>query len=205
MIKVIITVPSTSDSNQSMSHSTRVSLLQQLRSKQDSAAWSKFVHLYTPLVYQWVADLGIRDPERNDVVQDVFIVLLGRISTFQYDAAKSFRGWLRTITINKSRDMLRKKKRLNEPKFFAQLDQAESNDTDLLTQQEYRDHLAKAALNLMQTHFSPTTWQACWEHVAKGRPAKEVAEQLGMTTNAVYLARGRVLQRLKQELNGLWE
>lgn len=188
-----------------MPKTTRVSLLQQLRNRQDSNAWSKFVQLYTPLVYQWVADLGIREPQRNDVVQEVFLVLLGKLSTFQYDPTKSFRGWLRSITINKSRDALRKLNRLTEPKFVAHLEMAQTNDTDLLTQQEYRDHLAKAALKLMRIHFSAATWQACWEHVAKARPAKEVAQELGMSVNAVYLARGRVLRRLKQELDGLWE
>ena len=188
-----------------MSKTTRISLLQQLHCKQDSFAWSKFAHLYTPLIHQWVSDLGIRGSERNDVVQEVFVVLLGKISGFQYDSNKSFRGWLRTITINKSRDLLRKKKRLTEPKFFAQIEAAERNDTDLLTQQEYRDHLAQSALKLMQKHFSKTTWLACWEHVAKGRAAKEVAQELGISTNAVYLARGRILNRLKQELKGLWD
>lgn len=188
-----------------MPQTTRVSLLQQLRNNRDSVAWSRFVALYTPLVYQWVADLGIRDPDRNDVVQDVFVVLLGRMSTFNYDASKSFRGWLRTITINKSRDLLRKRKRLGEPTFVARLELAEQNEIDLLTQQEYREHLADAALKLMRKHFSKTTWQACWEHVANGRPAREVAEELGISVNAVYLARGRVLHRLRQELKGLWE
>ena len=104
---------------------TRVSLLHQLRSKQDSVAWSKFVELYTPLVYRWVADLGIRDPERNDVVQEVFMVLLGKISTFNYDGTRSFRGWLRTVTLNKARDFLRKQNRLSEPTFVARLELAE--------------------------------------------------------------------------------
>ncbi|QEG21895.1 sigma-70 family RNA polymerase sigma factor [Mariniblastus fucicola] len=188
-----------------MAETTRVSLLQQLRCKQDSRAWSKFVHLYTPLICQWVADLRVPTPQRNDVVQEVFIVLLGKISTFQYDAKLSFRGWLRTVTINKCRDFLRKQNRLSEPTFVAHLELAEADDTQLLTQQEYRSHLAANALSLMKKHFSETTWRACWEHVAKGRPAPEVAAELGISPNAVYLARGRVLQRLKQELAGLWE
>ena len=188
-----------------MTETTRVSLLHQLRSKQDSQAWSKFVQLYTPLICHWVADLRVPESQRNDVVQEVFIILLGKISTFQYDSNQSFRGWLRTITINKCRDYFRNRNRLTEPKFVAQLELAEANDIDLLTQQEYRDHLAKAALRLMQKHFSKTTWKACWEHVANGRPAPEVAAELNISVNAVYLARGRVLQRLRQELVGLWE
>ena len=188
-----------------MSHSTRISLLQQLRSKQDSVAWSKFVTLYTPLVHRWISDLGIAEPDRTDIVQDVFIVLLSQVSSFQYDAKKSFRGWLRTVTLNKTRDLIRKRNRKTEPAFLERIELASQNDTDYLTQQEYRDHLAKAAMKLMQKNFSPTTWKACWEHVAVGRSATDVAQELGISVNAVYLARGRVLNRLKRELDGLWE
>lgn len=184
---------------------TRVSLLNRLGTKQDSIAWSQFVELYTPLVSRWVSDLGIDSTARNDVIQEVFIVLLGKISSFRYDPARSFRGWLRTVTINKCRDFLRKKKRGSEPLFLEQIEVAEANENDLLTEKEYRDHLASAALHLMRRHFSETTWRACWEHVTQGRPAKEIAEELQISVNAVYLARGRVLQRLRQELEGLWE
>ena len=49
----------------------------------------------------------------------------------------------------------------------------------------------------------PATWRACWEFVVSDRPAKEVAAELGLTVNAVYLAKSRVLRRLRHELVGL--
>ena len=55
----------------------------------------------------------------------------------------------------------------------------------------------------MQAEFRPTTWKACWEHVVAGRAAAEVAAQLGITVNAVYLAKSHVLARLRQEMAGL--
>ena len=55
----------------------------------------------------------------------------------------------------------------------------------------------------MQTEFRPTTWKACWEHVVAGRPAAEVAAELGVSVNAVYLAKSHVLSRLRQEMAGL--
>lgn len=188
-----------------MNQTTQISLLHRLRSQHDTAAWSKFVELYTPLVHRWISDLGVRGHECNDVVQEVFIALLGRISTFQYDAKKSFRGWLRTVTLNKTRDLLRKQKRAYEPVLRERLEIAQRDEAALLTEQEYREHVAASALKLMQQHFSKTTWQACWAHVAEGRAAPEVAQELGISVNAVYLARGRVLRRLREELTGLWE
>ncbi len=85
------------------------------------------------------------------------------------------------------------------------LDRASMLATELLTETEYRNWLAQSALQLMRESFSETTWRACWEHVAQGRPLRKVADELGLTENAVYLARGRVLKRLREELDGLWE
>lgn len=186
-------------------YTTSPSLLLQLRNRNDSLTWSRFVRLYTPLLDHWTAQLGFSEADRADVIQDVFILLLGKISSFQYDASQTFRGWLRTITLNKCRDRARRSKRQSEPQFLDRIEQAVEDDTTWLTQKEYCDHLVKSAMQLMRLYFSEQTWRACWEHVANGRPAKEVAEELKMSVNAVYLARGRVLARLRQELEGLWE
>jgi RNA polymerase sigma-70 factor (ECF subfamily) len=60
-------------------------------------------------------------------------------------------------------------------------------------------------MQVMKADFQPSTWQACWEHVARGRPVEEVAAELGITEKAVYLAKARVLRRLREELEGLWD
>ena len=186
-------------------HTTDASLLRKLRSRADVTAWSQFVRLYAPLLHRWVATLGIDEPDRSDVVQDVFVVLLGKLSTFQYDQRQSFRGWLRTITLNKCRDLLRSQRRLTEPLLLERIELASGDDSNFLTQAEYRQSLASRALALMREQFSDTTWRACWQHVAEGQSAKEIAAELGITENAVYLARARVLKRLRADLQGLWE
>lgn len=61
------------------------------------------------------------------------------------------------------------------------------------------------ALKIMRRDFEPTTWKACWENVAMGRPAAEVAEELGISRGAVYVATSRVLKRLRKELAGMME
>jgi len=61
------------------------------------------------------------------------------------------------------------------------------------------------ALCLMQADFQPATWKACWAYVVEDRPAANIAAELGITINAVHLAKARVLRRLRHELEGLWE
>lgn len=72
-----------------------------------------------------------------------------------------------------------------------------------LAEAEYRCHLVHRALELMQAEFQTVTWKACWECVVRDRTAAEVAAELGITVNAVYLAKSRVLRRLREELQGL--
>ena len=184
---------------------TNTSLLRKLYSRADAEAWSRFVKLYAPLVHHWVGAIGIDEPDKSDVSQEVFMTLLGKMSSFQYDENRSFRGWLRTITLNKCRDLLRSKRRLSEPLLMERIEQASRDESDCFTQREYRNYLAARALNLMKEHFSEATWRACWSHVVEGKSAKIIAMELNISENAVYLARARVLRRLRNELDGLWE
>ncbi len=184
---------------------TQSSLLIRLRTTDDSAAWHRFVRLYTPLIHRWVLRLGIETNQANDLVQEVFVILLGRVSWIADNPPDSFRAWLRTVTVNKCRDYFRKQARASEPKFSDQLEFAMQDPAAILTEQEYRIFVAQSAMQLMRDAFSDTTWRACWESVAHGRSAADIADELGISENAVYLARGRVLKRLRAELDGLWE
>lgn len=185
--------------------STQSSLLVRLRSADDAEAWSRFVRLYTPLLLHWIGRLGISSASRLDICQEVFVVLFDRSSWLAQQRPASFRGWLRTVTFNKCRDLLRKQQRAVEPVLKEDLEAVDQNPAELLTDQEYRVHVARQALQMMRDVFAETTWKACWESVVAGRPAVEIAAELGITVNAVYLARGRVLKRLREELAGLWE
>ena len=79
-------------------NTTSFSLLERLRQPSDSAAWDRFVELYTPLLFYWGRRAGLQSADAADLVQDVFEVLLRKLPEFQYDRQKSFRSWLRTVT-----------------------------------------------------------------------------------------------------------
>jgi RNA polymerase sigma-70 factor (ECF subfamily) len=183
---------------------TPVSLLEQLRHTADQEAWRRFVRLYTPLLYHWARRLTRQDQDAADLVQDVFAVLVQKLPHLHYDPHKRFRGWLWTVLLNKWRDARRHHSpaplswNAGAPAEVAGPDPAEAFD-----EAEYHRLLAVRALRLMQAEFQPTTWKACWEHAVAGRPAAEVARDLGISANAVYLATSRVLSRLRQELKGL--
>ena len=185
--------------------STSASLLKRLRSPaQEEAAWERFVELYAPLIFHWGRQQGLSESDAADLVQEVMAKLVTRLKDFQYDPARRFRNWLRTVTLNAARDMYRRRP-AEAPAVLARLAVAspEPSPSDLFEEQEYRAYVITRAMELLRGSLQQTTYRACWEHVVRGRPAAEVARELGMTVNAVYIAKYRVLRWLRQELDGL--
>jgi RNA polymerase sigma-70 factor (ECF subfamily) len=184
-------------------HSTSISLLERLRRPGEQDAWVRFVHLYTPLLYHWGRQLGLAPEDAADLVQDVFTTLVQKLPEFTYQPHKSFRGWLHTIVRNRWRDRCRRLAAAPVVTGGALPDIEAADPTTAFAEVEYRQHLVQQALRLIEAEFEPITWQACREYLVHGRPAAEVARELGITTNAVYLAKVRVLACLRQHLDGL--
>ena len=135
---------------------------------------------------------------------------------FQHEGGKnSFRGWLWGVTNNHIKYYLRQ--RVRQPQGIGgscaakQLADivAEDESTEILTiqttTQNEKRALLRRALELVQTDFKEATWQAFWYTTIEGRSAADVAEELNITTNAVYLAKSRILRRLREEFEGLLE
>jgi RNA polymerase sigma-70 factor (ECF subfamily) len=193
-----------------MSHSltqpTPRTLLERLCRANDSRDWERFVELYTPVLFHWVRKLGLPPADAADAVQDVFLQLTQKLPAFRYDRSQRFRGWLWTLVRNKVADRRRCRPNLLAGAADRQLESVAAGDPlDGWAEAEYRRHLAARALEVMKAEFEETTWRACWEYVAQGRPASEVAAELGVTVDVVYQAKSRVLRRLKHELDGLFE
>jgi RNA polymerase sigma-70 factor, ECF subfamily len=179
---------------------TSASLLDRLRSPADADAWVRFVRLYTPFLYHWARRRGLDSADTADLVQEVFAQLLKALPTFKYDPNRSFRAWLAVVVGNKWRELNRKHRLHLVP--ATDLADRPGPDDDF-DDREYRSHITGRALRLIQAEFAPATWKAFWAVVVHGRPADVVAAELRLTPNAVYLARGRVLRRLRADLAGL--
>ncbi len=91
-------------------YTTSIGLLDQLRDQAASQSWIRFVELYTPLLHYWASRLpGMQEADINDLVQDVFLILLAKLPTFHYDQGRSFRAWLRQLLLNRWRNRNRDK------------------------------------------------------------------------------------------------
>ncbi len=186
---------------------TSFSLLRRIQvGGHEEAAWQRFVELYAPLIYYWGRGQGLTTTDAAELVQDVMAILVVKLPEFRYDPAQRFRGWLRTITVNKARDLHRRNAlRPAVGQDVALADVADSNASDLLEAREYRHFLAQRTLQLLQAEFDRQVWQAFWKQVVDGEKPAEIARELGMTVNSVYLAKSRVLRHLRTELAGLMD
>jgi RNA polymerase sigma-70 factor (ECF subfamily) len=188
-----------------MSDSISSSLLLRLCRPGEQGAWRRFIDLYTPLLYYWACRMGLPARDAADLVQDVFVTLVQKLPQFRYDPGKSFRSWLRTVAENCWRDALRKRAALPHHAGAALDDAAVPDGAAALWEAEYRQHLLGRAVHLMRTDFEEETWKACWALVVEGKSGADAAAELGLTVEAVYAAKARVLRRLRQELDGLMD
>ena len=180
-------------------NSTSVSLLQRLKQSSAQEAWSVFVDLYTPLLVKWARRVSVDEHEAADLVQDIFAILVVKLREFEYERSQSFRAWLKTVLLNRWRN---RQRHLAREQPLAD-DPVAGEDHHEFEEAEFRQYLVERACTIMRSEFEPVTWKACWEFVTRDRPASEVAAELGITVNGVYLAKSRVLRRLREEMAGM--
>ena len=193
------------------SQATRFSLLVRLRDGQDAQAWSEFVDIYSPVVYGFARRCGLQDADAADVAQEVFRTVARSIKGFECDRRRgSFRGWLMSVV----------RSRLNDFWAAGQRQAAGSGDTGVQRQleaqpcaeddrnvweQEYQKSVFAWAAEHVRECVQPSTWQAFWQSSVEGKTTREVAESLEMTEGAVYIAKCRVLARVKEKIAELEE
>lgn len=125
-----------------------------------------------------------------DLTQEVFATLFKKLPEFHYDRHKSFRAWLRALTLNHWRDLHKRVATRPVPGDEVGLKELTiPAEISVLEEMEYRQHLIDQALQVMQTDFQPATWQGFWEHGVNGRPAETVAHELGISLASVYGAK----------------
>jgi len=187
---------------------TSLSLLQRLQSSPESVNWNRLVELYSPLIRVWLQKYDVQKSDADDLLQEVLLTLSKEISTFDHNGRTgAFRAWIKQILVNRLRNYWRTRDRRRESGIddkLSQLDDPNSAAT-LLWNREHDQYLLRELLHLVQPQFTPETWQAFSKVTFEGIPANQVAEDLGISTNAVFIAKSRVLSRLRSEAEGLIE
>ncbi len=186
---------------------TRASLLIQLREGANDGAWREFTSLYGPVIYGFARKRGLQDADAADLMQDVLRSVSAAIGHLDYDRSRgTFRGWLFTITRNKIFNFLAARRirpqgsgDTTTNRLLASHPDASEGSDDW--EVEYQRRLAALAMERIKGEFQANTWRAFWLTAVDGVAVADVAQQLGMSPGAIYVAKSRVLARLKDEVD----
>jgi RNA polymerase sigma-70 factor (ECF subfamily) len=171
-------------------------------------AWERLVRLYAPLVYRWCRAEHLQAADAADVGQEVFQAVAQNIGGFRRDQpGHSFRAWVSVIARHKIVDHRRRRPGVPAARGGSQM-QTEvqflpDGRRDLNGQAEETRVLFRRAVDLIQGDFEEKTWRAFLRVVVDGASPADVAAELELTVNAVYLAKARVLRRLREEFADL--
>jgi RNA polymerase sigma factor (sigma-70 family) len=191
---------------------TRPSLLIRLRDFQDHEAWSQFVDVYGPLVYGYARKHGLQDADAADLTQACMRQVAAHVGSLEYDPRRgSFRGWLFTIVRNKLRTFLGQARYLYQGSGNSQMQrlletQAAPEGVEAAEwERAYRVSLLAWASEQVRLIVKEATWQAFWQTAVEGKSGQEVARGLGLTPAAVYVAKSRVMARLRSFIHQVQE
>lgn len=188
-----------------MPASTRLSLIARLHDTEDATSWAEFLALYGPFIYAIARGRGLQDADACDLVQDVMREVSRSVSRFDPDPELGrFRGWLGVITRRTlARFFEKSRQRINgsggSTNFLALANVADAEE-EAAWEQEHQRHLFRWAAERVRGEFAETTWRAFWMTAVEGVAAGQAAEQCGISVGAVYIAKSRVLSRLRERL-----
>lgn len=186
---------------------TSLSLLQRLATNSDSQAWGEFCRLYEPLLRTWLNRYRIQDCDAEDLVQETLLALVADMRRFQHPGhSGAFRGWIRSILVNRLRASWRK--RCHAPavpgtnEMWERLDELEDPHSTLsqLWNAEHDRHVLGQLLERVAPQFAEGTYEMFRRYVLENVGAAQVAAESGVTVNAVFIAKSRVLRALRQEI-----
>ena len=187
-----------------MSSQTHTTLLERIRDGADAVAWDEFWTRYWRAVFNFAKCRGCSEHTAEEVVQDVMLTVFQNRHVFRYDSAKGrFRDWLGGIArnlVNQRRGKPAERVRGvgGDGNDALELAQDANAPVDDAWQQAFEESLLNVLLDLVRREVAPETYQAFELVALEGVSAAEAAQLTGLSRNAVYLARKRVLQRLRE-------
>jgi RNA polymerase sigma-70 factor (ECF subfamily) len=188
---------------------TRQSLLIRAQTGVEDA-WKDLMGLYRPLIIGWLNRQGVPAGDLDDLAQDVLLSVVKHLPTFEHSGRRgAFRAWLRTIVCSRTIDYWHAvdagSRGQGGSGAVAALQQLSDPESDLNRQwdEEHDRYVLDCLLDLVAEEFEPNTLTAFRRLALDGASGAAVSEELGLSVAAAYVAKSRVLQRLRQLADGL--
>lgn len=179
-------------------HTTSLPLLGRIRLRTDHASWTEFVDLYAPVLYRWNIASGMQPADAQEVVQDVLLFVHERLETFERRRQGAFRNWLRQVTINKTRELRRRRAIEGRVGASDALDALPDPKAEAAWATRYAEDLFRRACEMVRDHVDDKTWKIFMRVYVERQPPAAVATEFAVSRNMVYVAQCRCLARVRQ-------
>ena len=184
---------------------TRFSLIEKIKDPRDAEAWSEFAAIYYPLVFNICRRKGLQHADATDITQEVLSRVANAVENYKHgQPGSTFRGWLYRITRNLTIDFFRRQGR--DPLAIADHhdDLQQIQEPSLEESQEFhlafRKQMFSVVAKVVQTQVHPQTWAAFWKTEIEHLDITAASKELSMTRGAIYVARSRVIAKLRKEI-----
>lgn len=191
---------------------TSLSLIDRLQSSENSTSWLQLNEIYGPLLNKWLRRYHLQSADAEDVVQEVLMAVAKELPSFEHNGRPgAFRSWLRSVMVHRLLGYWRIRNRLPksgaDSRLQLEIEQLQDPNSELsqVWNREHDEAIVRKLLQACEEHFSQQTWQAFKRVALEGVEPKQVASELGMSLNAVFIAKSRVLTRMRSEAKGLVE
>lgn len=189
---------------------TSISLLKRIAEDGKDDDWQQLIKIYRPFMYQRISTYPLLINQAEDIVQEVLMVLVRELPTFQHQRSGSFRTFLRGIVLNQLRYAMRRVQKTplvagQFDKLTEHIEQLADPNSQITAEfdQQHDKAVFRHASEIVKDEVKPNTWLAFLKHAINGEPATAVAEELGVSVNVVLLAKSRLTRRIREEIRGL--
>ncbi|MBN1342368.1 MAG: RNA polymerase sigma factor [Phycisphaerae bacterium] len=194
---------------------TSTSLLDGLLDPKNDRIWTEFFERYGPIVRGFARKLRLREHEADDAVQETMVTFVTKYRQGEYDRQKGrLRSWLCGLAYHKIRHLLDRRQQ-RERQAAAVGGNASVLDSipdeDRMTEVwegEWRNAILRRCLDQIRDETDPVRLRAFELYALQGWSPDDVAEELGISRNMVYLSKSRVLTRiakLRDEMDKAWQ
>ena len=183
---------------------TRETLLARLEDQSDRDAWEQFSALYAPVIYRLARGRGLQDADAQDLTQQVLIAVAAAIPRWHRNPdGTRFRHWLRRVTKNATINALTRKPRdraaggSSRINLMREYPGQDSEASEAIDWESRREVYRRASLKLRR-EIQPETWDIFVRTVVDGESVQSVSIATGKSVGSIYVAKCRVLNRLRE-------
>ena len=194
---------------------TRATLLARLKDIDDHKSWTEFYGIYSHLIYGVARQRGLTEHEAEDVVIETITSVARHMPTFDYDRKLgSFKSWLLQMARWRIIDQYKKRQRsiVSTGRDGSTLEAVADNNLttaatgcnlEELWNEEWEKCLLTKATEKARRRLNPKHYQVYDLNIKKEWSANKVAEFLSIPITQVYVAKHRVMDTIKKEIERL--